>query len=72
MPLQPMFTASALVVLPVRVTLNVIGSGPVSEPSLSVDVIDTTGDAATSLSAMEPLALDGEPRCTRIRSPASA
>jgi hypothetical protein len=60
-PPQVTFTASVAAVLPVRVTLKLIGFGAVSEPASSVDVTETAGGATVSLSAMEPLALAGFP-----------
>ena len=61
-PNQPNPTTRDCERSPVRVIVNVIGSGPVSEPIGSVAVIKTTGRAGgTSSSAIEPLALDGEP-----------
>ena len=47
--------------LPVRVTVNVIGFDAVSEPARSVEATDTDGNATASLSAIEPLALAGDP-----------
>jgi hypothetical protein len=55
------FTLSELVVAPVRVTVKIPASGPVSEAFASVALIVTVGNVGVSLSAMLTVALLVEP-----------